>query len=94
MKIMHVDLGARSIEQSVEILHPNPYGLTQKVEVFPSKKLISYKELFIDTKLPIRPKLNQKLTLEGYIFLKGTSNRAKDTINSKFLGDGEMEGIA
>lgn len=84
MKIMHVDLGDCSIEQSMEILCPNPYGLIQKVEVFPSKKLISYKELFIDTKLPIKPKLNQKLILEGYIFLKGTSNRTKDTINRKF----------
>jgi hypothetical protein len=48
----------------------------------------------VTAKLPIRPKVNRKATLEEYIFSACTSRGTKDPVGSECLGDGEIEDIA
>jgi hypothetical protein len=89
-----VDVWNHSMDHLPQTMHPNPYGRTLKNEGFTGKKTSSDKELLVTTKLPIRPKVNQKATLEEYIFSAGTSRGTKDPVGSECLGDGEIEDIA
>jgi hypothetical protein len=89
-----VDVRNHSIYHLLQTMHPNPYGRTLKDEGFTEKKTSSYKELLVTAKLPIRPKVNRKATLEEYIFPTGTFKGKKDPIGSECLGDGEIEDIA
>jgi hypothetical protein len=89
-----VDVRNHSMDHLPQTMRPNPYGGTLKDEGFTKKKTSSYKELLVTAKLSIRSKVNQKATLEEYIFLAGTSKETKDLVGSKCLGDGEIEDIA
>jgi hypothetical protein len=89
-----VDVRNHSMDHLPQTLRPNPYSRTLKDEGFTGKKTSSYKELLVTAKLPIRPKVNQKATLEEYIFPAGTSRGTKDPVGSKCLEDGEIEDIA
>jgi hypothetical protein len=89
-----VDVRNHSMDHLPQTMRPNPYGRTLKDEGFTGKKTSSYKELLMIAKLPIRPKVNRKATLEEYIFCAGTSRGTKDPIGSECLGDGEIEDIA
>jgi hypothetical protein len=89
-----VDVRNHFMDHLLQTMRPNPYGRTLKDEGFTGKKISSYKELLVTVKLPIRPKVNWKATLEEYIFSAGTSRRTKDPVDSECLGDGEIEHIA
>jgi hypothetical protein len=65
-----------------------------KTRGLPKKKTSSYKELLVTAKLPIRPKINRKATLEEYIFPASTSKGTKDPVGNECLEDGEIEDIA
>jgi hypothetical protein len=88
-----VDVQNHSMDHLPQTMRPNPYSRTLKDEGFTGKKMSSYKELLVTAKLPIRPKVNRKATLE-YIFPAGTSRGTKDLVGSECLGDGEIEDIA
>jgi hypothetical protein len=94
VKNTDVDVQNHSMDHLPQTMHPNPYGRTLKDEGFIGKKTSSYKELLVTAKLPIRPKVNHKATLEEYIFSAGTSRGTKDPVGSECLGDGEIEDIA
>jgi hypothetical protein len=89
-----VDVRNHSMDHLSQIMRPNLYNRTLKDEGFTEKKTSSYKELLMTAKLPIRPKVNRKATLEEYIFLASTSKGTKDPVGSEYLGDGEIEDIA
>jgi hypothetical protein len=89
-----VDVRNHSMDHLPQTMCPNPYSRTLKDEEFTGKKMSSYKELLVIAKLPIRPKVNRKATLEEYIFPAGTSRGTKDPVGSECLGDGKIEDIA
>jgi hypothetical protein len=88
-----VDIRNHSMDHLPQTMRPNPYSRTLKDEGFTRKKTSSYKELLVIAKLPIRPKVNWKATLEEYIFPVGSSKGTKDPVGNECLGDGEIEDI-
>ena len=89
-----VDVRNHSMDHLPQTMPPNPYSTTLKGEGFTGEKTSSYKELLMTAKLPMRPKVNRKATLEEYIFPAGTSRGTEDPVGSECLGDGEIENIA
>ena len=90
----NVDVRNHSMDHLPQTMLPNPYSRTLRDEGFTGKKTSSYKELLVTAKLPMRPKVNRKATLEEYIFPAGTSRGIEDPVGSECLGDGEIEDIA
>lgn len=88
-----VDVQNHSMDHLPQTMRLNPYSRTLKGEGFTREKMSSYKELLMTAKLPMRPKVNRKATLEEYIF-PGTSRGTEDPLGSECLGDGEIEDIA
>jgi hypothetical protein len=72
VKNTDVDVWNHSMDHFPQTMRPNSYSRTLKDEGFTRKKTNSYKELLVTTKLPIRPKVNRKATLEEYIFPAST----------------------
>jgi hypothetical protein len=89
-----VDVRNHSMDHLPQTMRPNPYCRTLKEEGFTGNKTSSYKDLLMTAKLPMRPKVNRKATLEEYIFPAGTSRGTEDPVGSKCLRDGEIEDIA
>lgn len=89
-----VDVRNHSMDHLPQTMPPNPYCRTLKDEGFTGEKASSYKELLMTAKLPMRPKVNRKATLEEYIFPASTSRGTEDAVGSECLGDGEIEDIA
>ena len=94
VKNTDVDIRNHSMDHLPRTMPPNPYNRTLKSEGFTGEKTSSYKELLMTAKLPMRPKVNRKATLEEYIFPGGTSRGTEDPVYSECLGDGEIEDIA
>jgi hypothetical protein len=94
VKNTDVDIRNHSTDHLPQTMPPNPYSTTLKGKGFTGERTISYKELLMTAKLPMRPKVNRKATLEEYIFPGGTSRGIEDPVGSECLGDGEIEDIA